>query len=253
MSIPPQYRLRLLPWEGCLNVRDLGGCVTRDGRETRWRTVIRADTVCRLSTTGVQALRAYGIRTIIDLRSADEHATDPNPFATPNPITHDLTCRNIQLGQNASTTTREHVHSATSRPDLYCRVLDHYQDGIAAVLSAIADAPPSGVLVHCHAGKDRTGLIAALLVAVADVADEVIAEDYALSAVMLRPVHAERLRQEPDPARRAVLAEALVPVRETMLTVLAHLTLQYGGAARYLAAIGVTSQQIACFRGRMRR
>ena len=63
----------------------------------------------------------------------------------------------------------------------------------------------------------------------ADVADEVIAEDYALSAVMLRPV------------------------RETMLTVLAHLMLRHGGAARYLAAIGVTSQQIACLGERMRR
>ena len=56
-------------------------------------------------------------------------------------------------------------------------MLDHYQDGIAAVMSAIADAPPAGVLVHCHAGKDRTGMIAALLLALADVPDEVIAEE----------------------------------------------------------------------------
>jgi protein tyrosine/serine phosphatase len=206
-----------------------------------------------LSATGVQALLAYGIRTIIDLRNADEQATDPHPFVTPKPTTHDLTCRNIQLGQNASTTARDHIRSAPSRPDLYCRVLDHYQDGIAAVMSAIADAPPAGVLVHFHAGKDRTGMIAALLLALADVPDEVIAEDYALSAVMLRRVHQERLRQEPDPARRAVLAEALVPVRETMLTLLAHLTHHHGGAARYLAAIGVTSQQIVGLRERMRR
>ncbi len=138
-----------------MNVRDLGGCVTRDGRETRWRAVIRADTLCRLSATGVQALLDYGIHTIIDLKSADERATDLNPFAAPNSTSHDVTCRTIQLGQNASTTGREHVHAATSRPDRYCRVLDHYQDGLAAVMSAIADAPSSGVLVHCHAGKDR--------------------------------------------------------------------------------------------------
>ena len=113
MSIPSQHRLRLLPWEGCLNVRDLGGCVTRDGRETRWRAVIRADTLCRLSATGVQALLDYGIRTIIDLRSADERATDPNPFAAPHPTSHDVTCRTIQLGQNATQpdgnmSTRQH-------------------------------------------------------------------------------------------------------------------------------------------------
>ncbi len=95
-----------------------------------------------MSPAGVQALLDYGIRTIIDLRRADELAADPNPFATPGSTTHGLTYRNIPLGLNASASAREHVHTATSRPELYCRVLDHYQPGIAAVMRAIADAPP---------------------------------------------------------------------------------------------------------------
>src|SRR5439155_2704767 len=67
---------RHLNWDGCFNARDLGGIATADGRETRWRAVVRSDSVHRLTATGWNALDAYGIRTIVDLQNPDERQPD---------------------------------------------------------------------------------------------------------------------------------------------------------------------------------
>jgi protein-tyrosine phosphatase len=72
---------RRLSWDACFNVRDLGGHPIVDGGQTRWRAVVRADTLCRLSETGRAALVDYGVRTVIDLRSARELEAVPHPFA----------------------------------------------------------------------------------------------------------------------------------------------------------------------------
>src|SRR5687768_9693952 len=74
---------RRLLWTGCLNVRDLGGFSTADGRETAWRSIVRADALSKLTPEGCDALRAYGVRTIVDLRLASEVEVEQHPFATP--------------------------------------------------------------------------------------------------------------------------------------------------------------------------
>ncbi len=71
-------RQRQLQWEGCFNIRDLGGLPTIEGTITRWKVVIRADLLGRLNTSGYEALLAYGIKTIIDIRGPNEVEVEPS-------------------------------------------------------------------------------------------------------------------------------------------------------------------------------
>jgi protein-tyrosine phosphatase len=138
-----------------------------------------------------------------------------------------------------------------SPPALYFQVIDHYWRGIAAIMTAIASAPDGAVLFHCHAGKDRTGLIAALLLALAGVPDQAIVEDYALSAVYLKPIYDARLIAEPDPAKRERMARLIGAEPTTMLDILGYLQTRHGGAERYLLAAGVAERDVERLRRRI--
>src|SRR4051812_3403516 len=81
LMAPDDPAARDLTWADCYNARDLGGYPTADRRTTRWQALIRADNLVRLTPAGQAALRAYGVRTILDLRLAYELEIDPNPFA----------------------------------------------------------------------------------------------------------------------------------------------------------------------------
>jgi protein-tyrosine phosphatase len=248
---------RHLRWNACYNARDLGGYATVDGGHMRWGAFVRADNLSRLTPAGQAALVEYGVRTVIDLRRAYELAIDLNPFATPSDATRAVSYLNLPLGLGADRDGILAVQAAEQgdQPALaaiFCRVLDHYGRGIAGVMNAIATAPPGAVLFHCHAGKDRTGLVAALLLALAGVPNTTIAEDYALSQLCLQPLFDNWLSQEPDPAKREALARMLGAVPETMLDILAYLDERHGGAARYLRAAGVAEADLERVRQRIR-
>jgi protein-tyrosine phosphatase len=248
---------RLLRWEACYNARDLGGYATADGGRTRWGAFVRADNLSRLTASGRTALLGYGVRTVIDLRRASELEIDPNPFAE---RTADATLPmylNLPLGLGAESAGIAAVAAAGAGADapmlaLYRQVFDHYWRGIAGVMTAIAAAPEGAVLFHCHAGKDRTGLIAALLLALAGVPEPMIAEDYGLSQACLKPIYDERLNQEPDAEKRARLAQLINAAPETMLSLLEHLNMRHGGAERYLLAAGMAAGDLERLRRRVR-
>jgi protein-tyrosine phosphatase len=164
-----------------------------------------------------------------------------------------VTYLNLPLGAGASSDERTAVKAAseTTLEALFCAVLDNYRRGIAAILAAIAGAPEGVVLFHCHAGKDRTGIVAALLLALAGVPYPTIAEDYALSGVCLQPIYDERLRQEPDPAQRERMATWMAAAPETMLGILAHLDAKHGGAEGYLLTSGATEEDVERIRRRL--
>ncbi|HJZ49062.1 MAG TPA: tyrosine-protein phosphatase [Roseiflexaceae bacterium] len=248
---------RYLRWDACYNARDLGGYATADGERTRWGAVVRADTMSRLTPAGRAALLAYGVRTIVDLRRSTELETDPNPFATPSSDAGDLTYLHLPLGAGADRDGTLAVRAAgegddATLPGLYRQVIDHYWRGIASIMTAIATAQEGAVLFHCHAGKDRTGLIAALLLALAGVPNTTIAEDYALSQIYLKPIYEERLRQELDPAKRARMSRMISAESATMLDILSHLDTRHGGAERYLLAAGVARADVERLRRRIR-
>ncbi len=216
---------RHLHWDTCYNARDLGGHATDDGATIRWGALIRADSVGRLNAQGRAALEAYGVRTIIDLRLPVEVRDEPSPFTDHATIaTHYLPLDpNDRLVSKAVIAQRETGLSYTAA--MNAAYLSTHQTQIAAIMRAVADAPEGGIVIHCHAGRDRTGLIVALLLGIADVPAATISADYSLS---------------------------FSAVSETMDATLAHLESAYGGIAPYLHAIGITDAEIARLRLRLR-
>jgi len=167
---------RRLDWEGCLNVRDLGGLPTRDGRVTRAGAVVRSGSPDNLTPAGWEALRAHGIRTIVDLRNEDEYGPVPSPAGLAL----------VRLPLDGFDEDPEFWERWGSGPQfgtpLYYRPhLERFPERSARVVAAVAGAEPGGVLVHCVGGRDRTGQIAMLLLALAGVEPELIAADYELS------------------------------------------------------------------------
>jgi len=210
---------RILLCEGCTNVRDLGGLRTCDGRMTLWRSVVRSDTPAKLTGAGWSTLYAYGIRTILTLRThgmvEDElDVTPPYPdLAVVQVAIEDVTDKEF-VRQWAST-------ELWSTPLYYQDALRRWPERHAAAISAIAKAQPGGVLFHCVRGHDRTGIIALLLLALAGVTPEDMLADYALSL---------------DPERDALLARHHSSVRQVILSVLEGLNveeyLRMGGASK---------------------
>ena len=240
---------RRLQWEACYNVRDLGGWPTADGRETRWGAVVRADSLSRLTPAGQAALRAHGIRTVVDLRDEGERRGAPNPFATPDGRGTSLTYLHRPFFDELDTESREQFARLEVLADHYLFALERYSGNVAAIMRAIAGAEPGGVLVHCAAGKDRTGIVAALLLSLAGVQDEAVAADYGLSEVCLQPLFDEWLR-DADVAERA-RAVAFLPRAETMRAVLRSLAEAHGSVASYLIRAGVTRQEVDRLRARL--
>ncbi len=244
--------MRHLEWEACYNVRDLGGYPTRDGAETRWRAAVRADNLCRLTEAGRAALIDYGVRTIVDLRFPDEVERSPNPFSDPAVRNHTLTLFNIPLRGKRSKEAEEAFKAARTNADTYRLALDYSAPAFQRVMAVIADAPEGAVLFHCHAGKDRTGLVAALLLALAGVPDEIIAADYAESHTHLKPMYDEILNQITDPAERERFLADIAAGPQHMLSTLSYLNSRYGGAKAYLLHAGVARKQLEKLERRMR-
>ena len=164
---------RHLTWDGCINVRDLGGL----GR-IRHGALVRADALQNLSAEGWLALERHGIRTVIDLRNPDEIGED----VAPRPP--GLTTIRIPLDGMEDT---EFWAQWLDRPEFgtphyYRPWLARFPDRAARALAAIARAQPGGVAYHCGIGRDRTGLITGLICAALGVPGQEAAEDYALSA-----------------------------------------------------------------------
>jgi len=232
-----------LEFPDLLNARDLGGHPTTDGAQTRWRSLVRADDLSQLSEHGLQALADYGVRTILDLRWPQEAERHPSPVPARLP---QLRCARISLLTHTEDEWR--LRSRDAAKELWkCQVLDHVRAELRRVLAFIAAAPPAPLLFHCVAGKDRTGLIAALLLALADATPEAIARDYSVSGENLREGY---LRRYANTERERIL-EALRCPEEGAYNMLAFLE-RAGGVRTYLAQIGLNSQEIAQLRARLR-
>ncbi|HKA49831.1 MAG TPA: tyrosine-protein phosphatase [Candidatus Dormibacteraeota bacterium] len=219
---------RLLDWPDLRNARDLGGLPTGDGH-TRFGRIIRSDDLNRLTEVGRRAMFDHGITTIVDLRGPVERRLSP-PALGDHPG-----YRHRSFVEENPDSSRELGTVA----DTYIWMLDAMRARVGAILHTIAAAPPGGVVVHCFAGKDRTGVVSALLLSVAGVPRDVIAEDYALSRLALRPLLDDWISAESDPEAQADMRRRFQCEPQTMTAVLEHLDQDYGGVDGYLAAIGV--------------
>ena len=234
---------RELHFPDLLNARDLGGYPTTDGASTRWRSLLRADDLAQLTDAGLSALADYGVRTILDLRWADEAARHPSPIPAGLPGV-----RFERISLLTHTEDEWRLRSRDVAKELWkCVVLEHVRFELHRVLSFIAAAPPQPLLFHCVAGKDRTGLIAALLLALADATPAAIAEDYAVSASNLREGYLKRYA-DAEPAR---ILEALRCPEEGAYQMLQFLE-RAGGVRAYLSQIGLQPAEIEQVRARLR-
>lgn len=170
---------RHLDWDGLYNARDLGGLPTLDGRTTRRGAVVRSESLDRLTPTGWQQLREHGIRTVIDLRNPDERTHAPDDAVT-GVLTVTLALDGDQGLESPFWHAIGRQHSGT--PLYYRPFLQRLPELAAAAVAAVADAAPGGVLIHCAGGRDRTGLVVLLLLALAGVDAATIAADHELSA-----------------------------------------------------------------------
>jgi len=233
---------RHLDWEGCFNVRDLGGLATADGRTTRRGAVVRADALDRLTTAGWQSLVAYGVRTVVDLRNDDER----RPDAAPRPPA--ITTIHVPLDARED---REFWDVWASGPQfgtpLYYRPhLDRFPERSVTALRAIARAGPGAVAFHCIGGRDRSGQVAMLLLALVGVAPAAIAADYALSGERLRALYAARGEDDQGPLLDALLAQRGTTAAALIVALLAQLDVE-----AHLRAGGLTGDDVAALRGRL--
>lgn len=244
---------RDLHWDGCVNVRDLGGHPTEDGGETRFRAVVRADSVRGLSDEGWDALLSYGVRRIIDLRWHEELAEDP-PREVPVDVVHVplLGDRNEASGREIDALLEGIDDPADRRCTMYLEFLRRYPRNFAKAIAEVARAPDGPVVVHCAGGVDRTGLVSALLLSVAGVARERIAEDYAASEANWAPRTAAWIAEAEDEEEREFRRFLSRMPAEAMLGVLQALERDHGGATGYLRQAGAAATDLEAARARLR-
>jgi len=234
---------RLLSFPALLNARDLGGYPTVDGAQTRWRSLLRSDDLAQLTAAGVQALGGYGVETVVDLRWSEEIVLNPSPIGS-----HAPQIRYVHSSLLANTPAQWRELAQGCEKELWkCRVLEQARPHLRDVLQVMAAASAGPLLFHCVAGKDRTGLIAALLLALADVKPESIAADYAESSQMLGNAYLVRYK-DVDP--QDVLENVRCP-EEGVHNMLAYLGRE-GGIRAYLEKIGLNQLEIARLRERLR-
>ena len=249
-------RSRDLSWDGCLNVRDLGGHRTEDGSETRYGAVVRADSVRQLTDEGWQALVDYGVSTVVDLRGDHERAEDP-PAELPVEVVHvpfmesnESEWAEIESELEAATDAAPDV--ATGTRDVYLIFLEHFKANVAAGIRAVAEAPEGGVVVHCAGGKDRTGLLSAFLLHLAGVETGQIAADYAVSEERLRPRHEAWFAAAETKAERERLERIAQTPAASIVGVFQELERRYGSVEGYLRDAGVSDEDLALARARLR-
>jgi protein-tyrosine phosphatase len=246
-------RSRDLLWDGCVNVRDLGGHPTEDGHETRFGAIVRADSVRGLSDEGWEALVAYGVGRIVDLRWQAELEEDP-----PRELSIDVVHVPL-LGERNEATAREIDEllsgiqdSGARRSTMYVEFLRRYPGNFASAIAAVGQAPEGAVVVHCAGGVDRTGLVSAFLLSLAGVAPEHIAADYAASEANWASRTAVWIAEaETDHERDFRRFLSRMPP-EAMLQVLETIDREHGGVATYLRGAGVVESDLQRVRAKLR-
>ena len=222
------------------NLRDLGGYSTKDGRKTKWGVFFRSGDMSAMTEDDQEALLGQGVRSVIDLRMAKEIETAPNVFADSQEVTffnHDFwgTRFDDYRSKRKSAAPQEKL------ADLYCSGLEVNGFVIAEVMKTFA-TEEGGFVFHCRSGKDRTGLVAAILLSIAGASDEVIAKDFGLSTTYLD----EPELTEEDLKKPGAYQKGSAP--ETMMLTLEFLRDRYGGVMSYLKDQGVSILEIESVR-----
>ncbi|MEZ4217130.1 MAG: tyrosine-protein phosphatase [Myxococcota bacterium] len=236
---------RKIPLEGCFNFRDLGGYPTRDGRRVRWRRLFRSDGLQLLTDADVAHLRDdLRLASIVDLRSTAELEQDGRGRLAGT----DMRFHHVPFFDGPRSAQRPPPEQTLA--DLYLGMIERAGAPIARAISVLAETPPDRAAVyHCAAGKDRTGVLSALLLSLLGVDDELIVADYALSQESMDDVIArlESLRGYED-IWKELPPDTMHAHPDTMRRLLTALDERWGGAAGLAKSIGVAPRALDALR-----
>jgi protein-tyrosine phosphatase len=250
-------RERTLVWDGCVNVRDLGGITTEDGGTTRHGVVVRSDNIGGLTPDGWRAVARHGIVRIVDLRWPEERALDPpRDVAGEVEVVHvSVLGPTFEEGAELFRALDAHIDTVEDPADHYAyeyvEFLERNRERFAQALAAVADAP-GPVVIHCMGGKDRTGLVSALLLRLAGVSLDDIGEDYSLSGPNLSVTLDAWLESAPDELERGRRLKLSTTPATAMARVITTIEERYGSVPGYLESGGLQPERIERLRERLR-
>tara|TARA_E500000331_G_scaffold355321_1_gene410499 strand:+ start:2197 stop:2967 length:771 start_codon:yes stop_codon:yes gene_type:complete len=236
--------------ERAFNIRDIGGYPTVDGQTTQWKRFLRSDGLHALHEADMQVLMDYGVSLIVDLRLPKELESSPNVFKDSKRVRYYhrsfIDEEVLKQLEDKPVQNRAHLRTDHFRADKGYRTwLEYCQPSVRDILVSLADNDTGVSLYHCSGGKDRTGLVTALLLGMAGVANELIAADYALTA--RHNINSTFKGPEPDIKSWQEYEAAYCPPA-VMQESLEHLNRVYGGVSSYVRHIGLTEDQIARLR-----
>ncbi len=257
-EIDPQA-LRRLDLEGPVNFRDLGGYETGDGRTVRQRHLFRSDALFRLTESDAAQVQALGVTTLIDFRTPDE--LEEHGFGGMDHLdaehlhlpTIDTTRRVLDLTEIPDEVARALVTAA----DAYMMMLDRGSNAYASALRVVAgsEAP---VVFFCAAGKDRTGVFAAIVLGLLGVSDEDIVTDYALTHEVIEKIHILRTSAASESANESAASYAHLIGEDlrnaypaSMQATIERLRERYGDWEGYASEIGVGPDVLDELRARL--
>ena len=227
-----------------MNFRDLGGYLGFEGRSVKWRHLFRADGLSHLSTGDHDVIRKLGVATIIDLRTNEELERDRfDADATPVAFHHAPLMKSTRRAEDFD-------DQPFLLGDTYVTMLSDAGHEIRKAVEVVADERNHPVIFHCAAGKDRTGVLAALLLGLLGVADEDIVEDYALTARAMGSLRELLIERRPELRERIVARDAPImsAAPENMRSLLSIIEERWGSIPAYAQSIGISDATIDSLR-----
>jgi hypothetical protein len=228
------------------NFRDVGGLTGTDGRTVQWRRLFRSDSLHGLCADDRETFRELGVRTVLDLRRPYEVERDGRV-----PDWDGIVWRHIHPDHRewSETPFREGADLPRYLADRYLDLTEEGRADLAEAIDLIADPLAAPMVVHCVAGKDRTGVVCALTLSLLGVSDVDIAADYALSTAGFERYHAW-LQQE-SPGESAPAPRWYQSPAEAMLLFLPELRARHGSVRDYLAGAGLAPERIDALRAHL--
>jgi protein-tyrosine phosphatase len=235
---------RLIALEGAVNFRDLGGyLVAGGGSRTRWRTLFRADGLGELTEGDFEVMRSLDIRTVVDLRAP--HELERERFDT---AAHPVAFHHVPFIE-----TLPDPEEFDRRPELleaqYLEMLDNSGQQIRTALEVLASPGAMPAVFHCTAGKDRTGLLSAIVLSLLGVDEETVVADYALSGEAMGRLREKIMRKYPESQTLLNNLDQVFSAHPTkMQNLLAYLRRHYGSVEEYASGIGAGPEVVAALR-----
>ncbi len=248
--------------EGAANVRDVGGLPTVDGRATRGGVLLRADNLQGLTPSDVARLTGeLGVRTVLDLRTTGElHLEGEGPLRRTDVAHHHVPLVPEVAGEPDEAEVDRAVPHRPDRAGLtptdmtgyYVGYVEDAPANLARALRILADPVTGTALVHCAAGKDRTGVVVALALSLAGVTRDAVVADYVRSAERIEAVLA-RLQASSTygPSLAGLAADDLCPAAGSMERFLDSVDRFYGGPHGLAMTIGVDEETVARLSARL--